>query len=95
MKMDTPLKEIFRINPAKEKSLKKLGLLTVQDILYYSPTRYGNFSQISSIAELSDGQTTNIYAEVISIQAKKTFKTKVPITEAVVKDSSGESLRII
>ncbi len=95
MNLETPLEKIFRITPAQKKTLEKMSLLTVSDLLYHFPTRYGDFSKVLNISELSDGDITNIYAEVISIKASKTFKTKIPITEATLKDNSGDEVKAI
>ncbi len=95
MNLGTPLTKIFRISPAKQKTLQRMGLLTIEDLLYHFPTRYGDFMQVNSIAELRDGDTGNIYAEVMGVRARKTFKSNIPITEAILKDGSGEELRAI
>ena len=95
MDLKTPLEKDFRISESKKKVLKKLGLLTISDLLYYFPTRYGNFSKFSNIQELKNGEPINIYAKVLSIQARKTFKTKIAITEAVLEDYSGEKIKAI
>ena len=95
MNFDTPLESIFCIPPEQKKTLKKMGLLTTRDLLYHFPVRYGDFTKISSISEIKEGDLTNIYAEVISIKARKTFKTNIPITEAILKDSSGKELKVI
>ena len=95
MNLETPLVKIFRITADQQKTLKKMDILSVADLLYHFPTRYGDFSKVSNISELSDGDITNVYAEVVSIFARKTFKTNIPITEAVLKDTSGEELKAI
>ena len=95
MNLATPLIKIFRITAEQQKTLKKMGILSVADLLYHFPTRYGDFSKVSNISELADGDITNVYAEVISIFARKTFKTNIPITEATLKDTSGEELKAI
>lgn len=95
MNLQTSLEKIFRITADQKKTLTKMSLLTVADLLYHFPTRYGDFSKVSNISELSDGDITNVYAEVVSIGARKTFKTNIPITEAKLKDSTGEELKAI
>jgi RecG-like helicase len=95
MNLQTSLTDIFRITIEQKKTLSKMGLLTVTDLLYHFPTRYGDFSKVSHISELSDGDLTNIYAEVISIAARKTFTTKIPITEAILKDNTGDKIKAI
>ncbi len=95
MNLETELEKIFRLSPEKKKTLKKMNLLTVADLLYHFPTRYGDFAKILPIAELRDGDRANIFAEVVAIKSSKTFKNNLPITEAILLDSSGEELRAI
>ena len=95
MNFDTLLEEIFRIPEEQKKTLKKLEISSVYDILHYFPTRYGNFNELSYIKDLKNGDHTNIYAKVLSIKAKKSYRTKIPMTEAVLEDSSGKRITAI
>ena len=95
MDLNTPLDKIFRLNPNQKEGLKKLKLETVLDLLYYFPVRYGDYSKLSYIRNLQKGDNVNIYATVKSIQAKKTFKTKLTMTEAVIEEVSGDTIKVI
>jgi ATP-dependent DNA helicase RecG len=68
--------------------LSKLGLNTVEDMLYNFPARYDDYSQMKLIQDLEYGEEVTILAYVQSI---KTFRTpnKRKITQAVVSDSTG------
>jgi RecG-like helicase len=46
----------FRLNSDHQKALKKLGLLTIEDLLNYLPVRYENISDVQSISGLQKGQ---------------------------------------
>ena len=57
MNIDTPLTETGRLTDTQKTALKRLGLLTVRDLLYYFPVRYGDASALSYIADLKSGDT--------------------------------------
>ena len=46
---------------ALEKALKKLGLETIEDLLYYFPVRYGDMAQVKNIVGLSKGDHALVY----------------------------------
>ena len=78
-----------RMTEAKKKALKRLGLETLQDLLYYFPVRYEHTSDICPIGELVHGETTMIYGHIKTAKTGKTFKTRRPIAEAVIEDDTG------
>ena len=95
MNLTTPLNKVFRLSPNQKDGLKKLKLESVSDLLYYFPVRYGDFSKLSYIRDLQKGDNVNIYATVKSIRARKTFQTKLTMTEAVIEEVSGDTIKVI
>ncbi len=94
MKLDTKLAEITRILPPLEKALKRIGLLTVEDLLYYFPRSYGDTADIATIDTLQKGQTATLFGTLSGLKTKKGFRTKIPMAEGKVEDESG-SIKII
>jgi ATP-dependent DNA helicase RecG len=94
MQLDTPLEKITRIDATQKQALKRLGLLTVRDLLYYFPTRYSHISNVKQIRDLAAGETATVYGTITSIETKKSFKTKIPMSEATIEDLSG-SIKIL
>ncbi len=90
MSPDKKLIEIFRILPAQEKALKKLGIETVRDLLYHFPTRYGDTAQVTSIARLRQGDTAVVFGQISGLKTSKAFRKKIPMAEGVVGDSTGQ-----
>lgn len=83
------------IGPKRAKSLAKIGLNTLEDLLYYFPKRYQDCSQCIPVAEAREGQTICITVKVISGFARQSWRSKAfHIFEATVRDDSGQ-LRII
>lgn len=95
MNLDTPLTKLFRTTDNQKKSLARLGLYSARDLLYYFPSRYGDFSKLSYVKDISKGEQPIIYAEVKSIRAKKAWKSKMTMTEATLVDSAGDTIKAV
>jgi ATP-dependent DNA helicase RecG len=90
MDLDAKLTDIFRILPAQEKALKHLGIVSVKDLLYYFPIRYGDTGQVTTIAELKAGETRVIFGRISGLKMSRAFRKKIPIAEGVVEDNTGK-----
>jgi len=95
MKLSDPLAKLFRTTDVQKKALERLGLSTVQDLFYYFPNRYGDFSKLSYIQTIQKGDTPIIYAEVTKISMKKAYRTGVAMTEATLEDSNGDTIKAV
>ncbi|MEK7179910.1 MAG: ATP-dependent DNA helicase RecG [Patescibacteria group bacterium] len=85
----SPIESEFRLLPSQKKALKKLGLLTVADILFYFPVRYGNVAQSKIIKDLVSGDTALVYGKVSKLKISKGFRSKIPMAEAKIEDGTG------
>lgn len=94
IELNTDITKISRVGLATAKKLKKLGVETVQDLLFYFPYRYDDFSQITPIRELKTGISANVVGQIELIQNKRSPRKRMYITEALVSDGE-ESLRVV
>src|SRR3989338_8813167 len=69
----------FRLSEMEKKSLRKLDIFSVHDILFHFPTRYSDLSVVKRIAELSPGETATVYGKVSNLKTKKGFRSKIPM----------------
>ena len=89
MDLSTQVKTLGRGWAFQYKKLSKLGIETVENLLYHIPSRYEDLQVISKIKGLRLGETVTIKGEVISI--KNEYRTRfMAIQKAVIQDSSGE-----
>ena len=88
MDFNTPVSEVYMIGPTYARRLKKLGIETVGDLLYYFPFRYIDYSLISPIKLAQPGETITIKGKIISLKNEYTSKGK-KIQKGRVADSSG------
>lgn len=85
----TPLENIFRLTPIQKTGLAKLGITTAEEMLRYFPVRYTSIAEIKHISDLAKGDIATIYGRVVSSKTSKGFRSKIPMTEAVIEDSTG------
>ncbi len=94
MNLDTPLSTVTRLTPTLEKALRKIGLVTVEDLLYYFPKGYGDTAEVAAISSLEKGQEATVFGTIKGLKTKKGFRTRIPMAEGTLEDESG-SIKII
>ena len=90
MRLDTLVTKLNRVGDVLGKKLKRLGIETVRDLLFYFPFRYEDFSQIKKIKDLKDGEEVTIRVKVELIANKRSPRKRKMITEAVVSDGEDQ-----
>lgn len=94
MDLKTPIELIPRIGSAYAKKLEKLGLSTVQDLLFYFPHRYEDFSHLTKVKDVVEKQKVCLKGKIIEINNHVTFRHRLVITEALFKDPTG-TLKVV
>ncbi|HRY62479.1 MAG TPA: ATP-dependent DNA helicase RecG [Candidatus Paceibacterota bacterium] len=89
MAPQTLIEEIFRLNPIQKAGLKKIGLKTLEDLLMYLPSRYGEKAVLKHIDETNDNEIAVVCGRVISTKIYKSFRTRMPMADMVVEDDTG------
>jgi len=85
--LDLPVTGIKGVSSSVASKLKKLGVETVRDLLYFFPHRHLDYSQMKSISQLSEVGEQTIMANVW--QARVTMLGGRRSTEAIVGDETG------
>jgi len=80
----------FRILPVQAKALKKIGVETVQDLLYYFPARYGDIADVRSIDSLAKGDTAVVFGNISGLKTGKGFRSRIPMSEGWISDQTGK-----
>lgn len=89
IKLTTKLSTLSRVTVTHAKKLEKLGLITVQDLLFHFPTRYEDFSHIYPIAELSTDMSATVVGTVSDVKTARIYKRHLTITTATITDDTG------
>lgn len=81
------------VGPRHAKTLGKLGLHTLGDMLYYFPRRYEDYSQLKPIKSLWYGEQVTVIGVIQSVHSRPIKGGKRQLVEAVISDGTG-GLRI-
>ncbi|HTL00704.1 MAG TPA: ATP-dependent DNA helicase RecG, partial [Vicinamibacterales bacterium] len=87
--LQTPLQFLKGVGPKRAADLHRIGLATVEDLLYRFPIRYEDRGHLQPIAGLKPGQQVAIAGRIQGSRLRTTRRPGFKIFEAVVGDSSG------
>ena len=88
--LQTPLQFLKGVGPRKATDLKKVGLNTVEDLLFRFPRRYEDRSQLQKIISLRPGMTAAITGRVLNAGLAQTRRPGFRLFSALVQDDSGQ-----
>ena len=106
MDLKTKVQFIKGVGPKIAEKLDKLGVKTVQDLLFYFPRAYLDYTKITKIGDLESSdirtrtlgedqnQNITIKVKIINIANRSTRRRKFTITEAMVADESS-SIKVV
>lgn len=88
--LETKLEDIFRLKDFQKAALRKLCLITIEDLLRHIPTRHTEHANVSSIASLVVGASATLEGKIAKIDFEKTWKKRLNIARAELIDDTGK-----
>jgi len=88
----TPLQFLKGVGPRRAADLARVGLHTVEDLLFRFPLRYEDRSRMLPIASVRAGTRASITGKIIHTALRTTRRPGFKIFEAIVSDDSGSIL---
>jgi ATP-dependent DNA helicase RecG len=92
--LNTEVQKLSGVGKANAAKLEKLGLKTVQDLLYFWPFRYEDYTKTTPVNELTAGREANIVVRIELLQSRRAKRRRMTITECLASDETG-SIKII
>ena len=92
--LQSSLQYLKGVGPRRAADLQRVGLSTIEDLLYRFPIRYEDRAGFQTIASLKPGVAASIAGEVVSCGVRPTRRPRFKIFEMLVRDRTG-SLRAI
>lgn len=87
-KLTDPITNLTGIGPQSAAAMKRLGIITAGDLLFYLPLRFEDRSQVVPIAQLAFGEEAVIEGVIGKVHSRRT-KRGAFLVEAKISDSSG------
>jgi len=95
LSFSSPIVGNFRTVDSHKKALKRLGIESIRDLLYFFPTRYSGHSEIKYINQLESDDLATVFGIITKPEIKKTYQSKIPTAQATLRDINGDKMKII
>ena len=92
--LDTPVGALYSVGKTTAKKLEKLGITKAEDLLFYIPNRYEDYSEVKPISDVKDGETTTIQGKIELIENKRSYRKRWIVTSALVSDDT-DSIQVV
>ncbi|MDW7973328.1 MAG: hypothetical protein RMI01_09035, partial [Thermodesulfovibrio sp.] len=86
--LNLPIQYLKGVGPKRANLLKRLGIETVKDALYYLPTQYEDRRNKKTIFDITPGEIVTAEGSIVQINEIKT-RTNLSIIEAIISDGTG------
>jgi ATP-dependent DNA helicase RecG len=86
---DSSVRYIKGVGPRRAQLLERLGIRTLEDILYYFPWRYEDRKKLKRISELRFGDIETTIGRVTTARLITTPRKRMKIFELVISDNTG------
>jgi len=93
--LDAPVGTLPSVRPVDARKLTRLGIDTVRDLLLTLPFDWEEYGAPAAIAELAAGRPATVVGVVEAVAAKQTFRRRMRLTEATIRDDAGARLRVV
>ncbi|MCE1254490.1 MAG: ATP-dependent DNA helicase RecG [Anaerolineae bacterium] len=87
--LDAPLTVVSGIGHSFAQKLSTLGLQTLNDLLFYFPRRYDDYTQLKPINRLQYAEEVTVIGTVQSVQKRNVRGGSLQVVEAVITDGTG------
>jgi len=86
--LSSALDEVKGVGATRARRLARLGVHTIQDLIYLFPRRYDDFSQLKTIDQLQYGEEATLVGVVWEARNQKA-RTGMNLTKALISDGTG------
>jgi ATP-dependent DNA helicase RecG len=90
MDIESPIETVSRLDATHKKGLKKLGISTIRDLLFYFPLRYGDTASVQYIGSTQAGAQAVFFGKISRLKTSKGWKSKIAMSDAIVEDDTGK-----
>lgn len=86
---DIPIQFVKGVGPRRARLLEKLGILTVEDALWFVPWRYDDRLEVLPIRNLFPGMKATIKGRVETCRVNTTSRRRLVVVTVLVRDETG------
>jgi ATP-dependent DNA helicase RecG len=98
LQLTDKISDLPRVGPVFAKKFQKLGVFNIDDLFYHVPTRYMDYSLVTTINKLHPEETATIHAKIVSITnifSKRGIRMQIGSVEDSTVPPGGEASKIM
>ncbi len=80
----------FRLTDVQKSALKRMRIITIEDLVRHFPSRYERGGSSVRTSELAPGQKVTLFGTLSKLKAKKLWKSRRTATTGIFEDGSGK-----
>ncbi len=84
-----PVQFLKGVGPRRAEELRRMGIGTVEDVLFHLPFRYEDRRRVVPIARAVIGESANFVGELVSLDERTIGRARRRILEGVLRDETG------
>ena len=89
MSLSLPVRFVKGVGETRERAFSRMGVKTVEDLLFFFPRRYEDRRHITPLSALTAGSTVSIVARVVSFEKRPTSRQGLEVSSAIVSDGEN------
>lgn len=86
----TEIRYLKGIGPKRAKLLNRLGISSVEDLLYYFPRRYEDRTNLAKISNVRLGEYQAVKGKILRVSEHSSFHSRLNLFEVIVGDETGQ-----
>ena len=86
---DISIQFVKGVGPARKKVFERLGIESVEDLLYFFPRRYEDRRHLVPITRLKVGEWQTVAGKILGGSSRRSWYTKKHVLEVVLEDKGG------
>ncbi len=87
--LETNVQFLKGVGPSLARTLEKLDIHTVRDLLEYYPARYEDRTRLECVSRLRDGQYATLRLRVTDVDARQAARRRLNIIRVAAEDETG------
>jgi len=91
MNLATPVENLRYVGKNYLPKLRKLGIKTVKDLLWYFPQRYEDWTETGKAEDIKPNEKISLIGKVAKIENKRIFPRRMILTTASIEDETGKA----
>ncbi|MBL3592902.1 MAG: ATP-dependent DNA helicase RecG [Synergistaceae bacterium] len=89
LSLESDVRFLRGVGPARARLLERLSVRTVRDLLYLFPRRYEDRRTLTALDQLKPGTTASVVARVVTVERRSTRRPGLTLIRALITDGRG------